>query len=42
MADLAVTSQSVVRQDQGRPGLAQTNATRLGWLLMALGVLLAV
>ena len=42
MADLAVTSQSVARQDQRRPGLAQTNAMRLGWLLLALGVLLAV
>ena len=40
-ADIA-TSQDLARQDARRPGVAQTNATRLLWLLVAIGVLVAV
>jgi iron complex transport system permease protein len=42
MADIAITSQSVASRDEKRPGLAQTNTVRLGWLLFAIGVLVAV
>ncbi|UJW84948.1 iron chelate uptake ABC transporter family permease subunit [Devosia sp. SL43] len=42
MAEIAVTSQSVANQDEKRSGLAQTNVVRLGWLLAAVAVLLAV
>lgn len=40
-ADIA-TSQDLARQDARRPGVAQTNATRLAWLLLALAVLVVV
>lgn len=39
---LTATSQDLARQDARRPGVAQSNATRLVWLLVALGVLVAV
>ncbi|MET3926826.1 iron complex transport system permease protein [Devosia sp. 2618] len=38
----AVTSQDLARQEQKRPGLAQTNAMRFGWLMLAVLVLVAV
>jgi iron complex transport system permease protein len=38
----AATSQDLARQEEKRPGLAQSNAARFGWLLLALAVLLAV
>jgi len=42
MSVTAATSQDLARQDARRPGVAQTNAMRLGWLLLALGVLTLV
>lgn len=42
MSVTAATSQGLARQDARRPGVAQTNAMRLGWLLLALGVLTLV
>ena len=39
---VAVTSQDRARQDEKRPGVAQTNATRFVWLLLAIAVLLCV
>lgn len=36
------TSQDLARQDARRPGVAQTNATRLIWLLLAIVVLVVV
>lgn len=42
MTATTATSRDLARQDARRPGLAQTNATRLAWLLVALGVLLMV
>src|SRR6218665_2426916 len=42
MSAIAATSQDQARQDARRPGVAQSNATRFGWLLLALAVLLAV
>ncbi|KRA42198.1 iron chelate uptake ABC transporter family permease subunit [Devosia sp. Root635] len=39
---LAATSQDLASRDARRPGLAQTNATRLGWLAVALAVLVVV
>ncbi|KQX35218.1 ABC transporter permease [Devosia sp. Root436] len=42
MSVTAATSQDMARRDARRPGLAQTNATRLGWLAVALAVLVAV
>lgn len=39
---VAVTSHDQARQEEKRPGVAQTNATRLFWLLIALGVLVLV
>ncbi|MCR6670343.1 iron chelate uptake ABC transporter family permease subunit [Devosia ginsengisoli] len=39
---LTATSQDLARQDARRPGVAQTNALRLGWLLLAIAVLAAV
>ncbi|KKC35243.1 ABC transporter permease [Devosia epidermidihirudinis] len=41
-AAAAVTSRTVAREEEKRPGLAQTNAKRLLWLLVAVAVLLAV
>lgn len=38
----AVTSHDQARQEEKRPGVAQTNAARLLWLLLAVGVLGAV
>jgi iron complex transport system permease protein len=42
MSVTATTSHDLARQEEKRPGLAQSNATRFGWLLVACGVLLAV
>lgn len=42
MTVTAATSQDLARQDAKRPGVAQTNATRLAWLLLGLAVLVAV
>lgn len=42
MTTAAVTSHDRARQEEKRPGLAQTNATRFGWLLVAIGVLVLV
>ncbi|WP_354064152.1 iron chelate uptake ABC transporter family permease subunit [Devosia sp. 2618] len=42
MSTTAVTSQDLARQEQKRPGLAQTNAMRFGWLMLAVLVLVAV
>ena len=39
---VAVTSHDRARQEEKRPGLAQTNATRFVWLLLAIAVLLCV
>ena len=39
---VAVTSQDRARQEEKRPGVAQTNATRFAWLLLAIAVLLCV
>ncbi|QDZ13045.1 iron chelate uptake ABC transporter family permease subunit [Devosia ginsengisoli] len=39
---LTATSQDLARQDARRPGVAQSNATRLAWLLLAIAVLVAV
>jgi iron complex transport system permease protein len=36
------TSQDLAKEEAKRPGLAQSNAMRLGWLLVAVGVLIAV
>jgi iron complex transport system permease protein len=36
------TSQDLANEEAKRPGLAQSNAMRLGWLLVAVGVLIAV
>lgn len=42
MSVTAATSQDLARRDARRPGVAQSNAVRLGWLLAAIAVLLAV
>ncbi|KKC33326.1 ABC transporter permease [Devosia psychrophila] len=42
MVTVAVTSHDRARQEEKRPGLAQTNATRFVWLLLAIAVLLCV
>jgi len=42
MTALPATSQDLARQDARRPGLAETNAMRLVWLLVAVAVLVAV
>lgn len=42
MTAVHATSQDLAKEDAKRPGLAQSNATRLGWLLAAVGVLIAV
>ena len=42
MTATAVTSQDRAREEEKRPGLAQTNARRLVWLLVALIVLVVV
>lgn len=42
MSVTAATSQDLARQDARRPGLAQSNAIRLGWLLVAVAVLVGV
>lgn len=42
MTTLTATSQDVAREEARRPGVAASNATRLGWLLLALGALVLV
>lgn len=42
MSAVVATSQDLARQEARRPGVAQTNARRLGWLLVCLGVLAVV
>jgi iron complex transport system permease protein len=42
MNTAVATSQDQARQDAKRPGLARTNAVRLGWLLVAVAALLGV
>lgn len=40
MTTTAATSQDLARQEAKRPGIAHTNASRLGWLVVAIVVLL--
>ncbi len=42
MTTLTATSQDLARQEAKRPGVASSNATRLAWLLVALGALVMV
>src|SRR6218665_3947696 len=42
MSTTIATSRDLARQEEKRPGLAQSNAIRLGWLLVAIGVLVLV
>lgn len=42
MTIATVTSHDQARQEEKRPGLAQTNAMRFGWLVLAIGVLVLV
>ena len=42
MTTATVTSQDQARQEAKRPGVAQSNATRLGWLLLAIALLVVV
>lgn len=42
MSTAVATSRDLARQEEKRPGVAQSNATRFGWLLVAIAVLVLV